>query len=67
MWDHAAGALIVQEAGGKVTDLTGRPLDFSPGRTLINNSGIIASNGKIHEQVVEAVQAVLPSGKAGNQ
>ena len=67
MWDHAAGALIVQEAGGKVTDLTGKPLDFFPGRTLVNNNGIIASNGRFHEQVVEAVQKVLPSSKAGSQ
>jgi 3'(2'), 5'-bisphosphate nucleotidase len=67
MWDHAPGALIVQEAGGKVTDLMGRPLDFSHGRTLIKNDGIIASNGRFHGKVVDAVRTVLHSGKAGNQ
>ncbi|MBW1802455.1 MAG: inositol monophosphatase family protein, partial [Deltaproteobacteria bacterium] len=60
MWDHAAGALIVQEAGGKVTDLTGRALDFSAGRTLTHNHGIIASNGRLHERVLEAIQSILP-------
>ena len=30
IWDHAAGALIVAEAGGVVTDITGRPLEFQP-------------------------------------
>ena len=28
IWDHS-GALVVEEAGGKVTDTEGRPLDFS--------------------------------------
>ena len=29
MWDHAAGSLIIAEAGGKVTDVNGNRLDFS--------------------------------------
>jgi 3'(2'), 5'-bisphosphate nucleotidase len=29
IWDHAGGALLVSEAGGRVTDIEGRPLDFS--------------------------------------
>ena len=32
IWDHAAGAVIVQEAGGAITDAGGAPLDFSNGR-----------------------------------
>ena len=31
VWDHAAGALVLEEAGGRVSDLDGRPLDFSRG------------------------------------
>lgn len=57
IWDHAAGCLIVQEAGGTVTDITGKPPDFSLGRTLRENRGIVATNGKWHETVIEAVQA----------
>ncbi|MBN2126149.1 MAG: 3'(2'),5'-bisphosphate nucleotidase [Deltaproteobacteria bacterium] len=59
IWDHAAGALIVEEAGGRATDLDNRPLDFRRGRTLAYNRGIIVSNGRIHERVLEAVERVL--------
>src|SRR5690606_7597829 len=32
IWDHAAGMLTVQQAGGTVTDVDGKPLDFSQGK-----------------------------------
>jgi 3'(2'), 5'-bisphosphate nucleotidase len=57
IWDHAAGSLVVSESGGSVTDTLGEPLDFSLGRTLSNNSGVVVSNGFLHEQVLEAVMA----------
>ncbi|NJO20524.1 MAG: 3'(2'),5'-bisphosphate nucleotidase, partial [Spirulinaceae cyanobacterium RM2_2_10] len=56
IWDHAAGALVVEEAGGRVTDMHGQPLDFSLGAKLVNNQGIVASNGVIHEQVLAALR-----------
>lgn len=59
IWDHAAGMICVERAGGTVTDVTGKPLDFSLGRKLENNRGIIATNGRFHDQVVVAVQEVL--------
>ncbi len=59
IWDHAAGVLAVEEAGGRVTDIHGKSLDFSQGRRLENNRGIIATNGPIHTQVTEAVRTVL--------
>jgi len=59
IWDHAAGMLIVQEAGGTVTDVDGKPLDFTAGRTLERNRGVIATGGKIHRAVVDAVGGVL--------
>ena len=46
IWDHAAGWMVVNEAGGSVTDVRGEPLDFSAGRTLKNNKGIVATNGQ---------------------
>jgi 3'(2'), 5'-bisphosphate nucleotidase len=61
IWDHAAGDLIVQEAGGKVTDIYGKPLDFSKGRTLAANKGVVAASKLIQGQVIDAVQAVLHS------
>ncbi|MFP4222444.1 MAG: 3'(2'),5'-bisphosphate nucleotidase [Phycisphaeraceae bacterium] len=62
IWDHAAGAIVVEEAGGKVTDIEGKPLDFSRGRKLENNRGVIATNGPIHDAVLEAVGAVASVG-----
>jgi 3'(2'), 5'-bisphosphate nucleotidase len=59
IWDHAAGMIVVEEAGGKVTDVEGRPLDFTQGRCLEENRGIIATCGNIHEEVVNAVQQVV--------
>ena len=55
IWDHAAGKLIVESAGGRVTDIAGRPLDFTRGRTLADNQGVVATNGAIHDEVIEAV------------
>jgi 3'(2'), 5'-bisphosphate nucleotidase len=59
IWDHAAGSIIVEEAGGRVTDVKGHPLDFSVGRRLLNNRGIVATNEGLHHLVLEAVQKVL--------
>ncbi len=59
IWDHAAGCILVEEAGGRVTDLHGKPLDFSQGKTLAKNKGVIATNGKLHDLVLRAVQGVL--------
>ncbi|HEX7974990.1 MAG TPA: inositol monophosphatase family protein, partial [Anaerolineales bacterium] len=58
IWDQAAGSLILEEAGGKITDLDGRPLDFSTGRELLNNRGILASNSFLHPAALEALQAI---------
>ena len=59
IWDHAAGDLIVREAGGHVTDAQGRRLDFSQGRTLSENKGVVAAPKAVHEQVLAVVKSVL--------
>ncbi len=59
IWDHAAGKYVVETAGGVVTDVTGRPLDFSRGDRLRANRGVIATSGHFHGEVVDAVQSVL--------
>lgn len=59
IWDHAAGDLIVREAGGQVTDVNGKRLDFSLGRTLKDNKGVIAAPKDVHSHVIEAVKSVL--------
>jgi len=50
-WDTAAGSLIVTEAGGKVTNLTGGPFDMSSGH-------ILATNGLIHDEVTAHLSRV---------
>jgi 3'(2'), 5'-bisphosphate nucleotidase len=55
VWDHAAGVLIVEEAVGRVTDINGLPLDFSQGRELAANRGVIVTNGRLHERVLAAL------------
>lgn len=59
IWDHAAGDLIVREAGGMVTDVRGDRLDFAQGRTLKNNSGVVACPKHLHADVIEAVKSVV--------
>ncbi|KAL2161930.1 hypothetical protein VTH06DRAFT_7715 [Thermothelomyces fergusii] len=59
IWDHAAGDLIVREAGGQVTDTRGQRLDFGVGRTLATNSGVVAAPAAVHGRVLEVVQEVL--------
>jgi len=55
IWDHAGGVLVLEEAGGKVTDLHGLPLDFSQGPTLRRNRGVVVTNGLLHDQVLAAL------------
>ncbi|KAL4743910.1 hypothetical protein BDV11DRAFT_113 [Aspergillus similis] len=59
IWDHAAGDLIVREAGGQVTDIYGQTLDFSKGRTLAANKGVVAAPKAIQDEVISAVKKVL--------
>ena len=56
IWDHAAGLIVVEEAGGVVTDVDGRALDFSQGRRMTTNRGILATNGELHSQVLECIR-----------
>lgn len=56
VWDHAAGALVVMEAGGNVTDLYGQALDFTRGERLQANRGVLASNGLLHQATLDALR-----------
>ncbi len=60
IWDHAGGVLVVEEAGGKVTDIRGRPLDFTRGSTLAANEGVVVTNSGLYEAIIDAIQTVLP-------
>lgn len=59
IWDHAPGMLIVEEAGGRVTDIDGKRFDFSLGTTLAENRGVLATNGVEHQKVIEATAKVI--------
>lgn len=50
-WDVAAGLLLVEEAGGRVTDLTGGAVDLDAPR-------IVASNGRIHEEMLDVLKEI---------
>ena len=52
-WDIAAGHVLVEAAGGRVSRLDGRPLRYgaaSPRQV----GGLAASNGRVHERLLEA-------------
>ena len=50
-WDVAAGSLLVAEAGGRITDLTGGALD-------IDRPAIVASNGRIHDAILGVLREI---------
>lgn len=51
VWDFVAGTIIIREAGGKVTDFEGNEPDWTKDRL-----SIVASNGVIHDQILEALK-----------
>jgi 3'(2'), 5'-bisphosphate nucleotidase len=63
IWDHAAGVVLVQEAGGEVADAWGKPLDFGIGRTLRDNKGVVAAPKAVFKQVIDVVTEVLSAKK----
>ena len=56
VWDHAGGVILVEEAGGVVSDAGGAPLDFSKGRYLELDRGIVAASAALHEKLMNAIQ-----------
>ena len=55
-WDVAAGALMVEEAGGYVTNMDGKPLDLEGAR-------IVASNGRLHDQMIATILETYPEAE----
>ncbi|MGI9427819.1 MAG: 3'(2'),5'-bisphosphate nucleotidase [Bythopirellula sp.] len=58
IWDQAAGSIVVEEAGGRISDLDGKPLDFSRGRTLEGNRGVLATNGALHDALLAGLRDI---------
>jgi 3'(2'), 5'-bisphosphate nucleotidase len=60
IWDHAAGSLIASEAGCIVTDIAGNPLDFSHGRGLEANKGVVVAPANLHPRIIAAISVHAP-------
>lgn len=59
IWDHVAGVMVLQEAGGVVTDAAGNKLDFSQGRHLpYLNGGLIAATPSMHRAIIAALAKI---------
>ncbi|KAJ0242169.1 SAL3 phosphatase [Hirschfeldia incana] len=59
IWNHAAGSILVSEAGGRVTDAAGNPLDFSKGKYLDYKRGIVVTTQKLLPRLLKAVTESL--------
>jgi myo-inositol-1(or 4)-monophosphatase len=57
-WDVAAGGLLVLEAGGRLTDLAGRPAPWS-------GDEVVASNGRIHDAMLAVLRESAPAAGEG--
>jgi len=55
-WDFAPGLLLVKEAGGSITDLKGNDIRFTNEHMICNTPGLIASNGIIHERIIDELE-----------
>jgi len=63
LWDACGPEAILAEAGGRLSDVTGAPLDYR-GAELGNVRGLIASNGILHDEVVARLAVLFPGGAA---
>ena len=57
-WDFAAGALLVQEAGGMVSDITG-------GSRFMDTGNVVAAGPRLHRDMIDAIKPHLPEGMRG--
>jgi len=56
IWDHAAGSLIATEGGAFVTDIHGNALDFTHGRGLEKNRGVVCAPPRVHGALIGAIE-----------
>lgn len=59
-WDTCGPQVIIEEAGGRMTDLFGEPMRYDTA-DLRNHNGILTSNGVLHERSVAALRDILAS------
>jgi len=63
-WDFLPGELLIKEAGGKITDIRGNPIQYVNDKCKITAPGLIASNGIMHEELLNALKSsdILKNG-----
>lgn len=59
IWDHAGAMLLYEETGGKITDVDGRPLNWTAGRKFVRNYGFVAAPPGIHAEVLKEIHSVM--------
>jgi len=57
-WDFLPGVLIVNEAGGIVSDLKGNNIKFNNEKCIISAPGLVASNGVLHEEILKYLKGI---------
>lgn len=62
-WDTCAPQIILEQAGGTMTDIYGSPLRYCSPDTLRHTSGIVASNGPLHKAAIEKLSDLFPRRK----
>ena len=67
IWDVAAGVVCLEEVGGKVTDTTGKPLDFTAGPNLPTVGILGARTEKLHQSLSQAYQQVITNKSKNDQ
>ena len=58
LWDTCGPEAVLVAAGGRVTDVHGQPIDYARAE-LQNRGGIVASNGPLHDKVIEVLAPLL--------
>lgn len=58
LWDTCAPQIILEESGGRLTDLFGRPMRYDRS-DVQNHNGILASNGAVHDKIVNGLRPLL--------
>ncbi|MSP58949.1 MAG: 3'(2'),5'-bisphosphate nucleotidase CysQ [Myxococcales bacterium] len=59
LWDTLAPEVILDEAGGRMSDLAGAPIDYL-GPSLKHARGLCASNGRLHDRVLSSLAPLFP-------
>ena len=57
-WDTCSPQVIIEEAGGKITDIYGNSLNYKQQSTKWENS-VVVSNSKVHNELIEEIQILL--------